>query len=136
MIQKIIFNTILFLAIFCMIDISQAQNDLINVELKNGNTISGKLISKDENNITLQTDFGELVIPKENILSAEGLGEILGLRNKGLEDTDVQEDVSIGVYEEISEQLNQEARWRTIYGAMSIGNTIYFHQTSKKQFRI
>ena len=42
-----------------MIDISQAQNDLINVELKNGNTISGKLISKDENNITLQTDYGE-----------------------------------------------------------------------------
>jgi hypothetical protein len=108
-----------------MIDISQAQNDLINVELKNGNTISGKLISKDENNITLQTDFGELVIPKENILSAEGLGETIGISNKSIEDTDLQEDVSIGVSEEISEELNQEARWRTIYGAMSIGNTIY-----------
>ena len=126
MIQKIIFkNTILFSAIFCVISISKAQNNLINVDLKNGNTISGKLIYKDENSIKLQTEFGELVIPKENIVSAQDLAGTLRKSNTDLDNIDVQKDANIEVSEEISEELNQEARWRTIYGAMSIGNTIY-----------
>ena len=74
MIHKIkLKNTILFLTIFFMIGIYQAQDDTYRVELKNGKTFTGKLISENDLSLTFQTELGELVIQKENIVSSENL---------------------------------------------------------------
>ena len=49
-----------------MIGIYQAQDDTYRVELKNGKTFTGKLISENDLSLTFQTELGELVIQKEN----------------------------------------------------------------------
>ena len=56
-----------------MIGIYQAQDDTYRVELKNGKTFTGKLISENDLSLTFQTELGELVIQKENIVSSENL---------------------------------------------------------------
>ena len=66
---------IFLIAIRCLTSISFSQDDLFSVELKNGNTITGKLLFKDETGLTLQTEFGELVIPTENIQSINNIEE-------------------------------------------------------------
>ena len=123
MIQKIILkNTILFLAIFYIAGISQAQDNSYRVKLKNGKTVTGKLISEEELSKTFQTELGELVIPKENIVSSEILIE-------NHKNTDIEKEYDAGTKIKKNEnkiiEYNQEGRWRTIYGAMSVGNTIY-----------
>ena len=50
---------------FFMIGIYQAQDDTYRVELKNGKTFTGKLISENDLSLTFQTELGELVIQKE-----------------------------------------------------------------------
>ena len=95
-----------------------SQDEQYSIELKNGNTMTGELLSKDESSVTLKTEFGELVIPKENIQSIVNI------------DTDNKEN-SLVITEQENKQpaqvqeLNQEARWRSIYAAMSVGNTLY-----------
>jgi len=117
MIHKIkLKNSILFLTIFFMVGIYQAQNDSYRVELKNGNTFTGKLISENDLSLTFQTELGELVIPKENIVSSENL-----LDNRKNTDFETKPKIE----EDKIIEFNQEGRWRTIYGAMSVGNTIY-----------
>ena len=53
--------------------IGLSQEEQYSIELKNGNTMTGELLSKDESSVTLKTEFGELVIPKENIQSIVNL---------------------------------------------------------------
>ena len=116
---------IFLITILCLTSISFSQNDLFSVELKNGNTITGKLLFKDETNLTIQTEFGELVIPTENIQSINSLDNapkenILETHDNSNEEFNQNQSIY-----EIGKELNQEARWRTIYAAMGIGNTIY-----------
>ena len=97
--------------------IGLSQEEQHSIELKNGNTMTGELLSKDESSVTLKTEFGELVIPKENIksivnLDADNNETSLAKTEKEKQHVQVQE-------------LNQEARWRSIYAAMSVGNTLY-----------
>ena len=123
MIHKIKFkNAVLFLTIFCMVGISEAQDGTYRVELKNGKTFTGKLISEDESSKTFQTELGELVILTENIVSSEIL-----LDNYKNIDSEKKYDFGTKIKnsEDKISEYNQEGRWRTIYGAMSVGNTIY-----------
>ena len=113
---------IFLIAIRCLTSISLSQDDLFSVELKNGNTITGKLLFKDETSLTLQTEFGELVIPTENIHSINNLE---GDSKENIVKAPDKNNVKITQNSEIKKELNQEARWRTIYAAMGIGNTIY-----------
>ena len=113
---------IFLIAIRCLTSISLAQDDLFSVELKNGNTITGKLLFKDETSLTLQTEFGELVIPTENIQSINNLESD---SKENIVEAPHKETIEIAQNSEIKKELNQEARWRTIYAAMGIGNTIY-----------
>tara|TARA_Y100000768_G_scaffold106418_1_gene78011 strand:+ start:74 stop:1432 length:1359 start_codon:yes stop_codon:yes gene_type:complete len=115
-------KAILFLTIFCMIGIYQAQDDTYKVELKNGKTFTGKLISENDLSMTFQTELGELVIQKENIVSSENL-----LDNHKNTDIIKENDIVTKIIndEDKISEFNQEGRWRTIYGAMSAGNTIY-----------
>jgi len=113
---------IFLIAIRCLTSISLAQDDLFSVELKNGNTITGKLLFKDETSLTLQTEFGELVIPTENIQSINNLESD---SKENIVEAPDKETIEIAQNSEIKKELNQEARWRTIYAAMGIGNTIY-----------
>ena len=53
--------------------IGLSQEEQHSIELKNGITMTGELLSKDESSVTLKTEFGELVIPKENIQSIVNL---------------------------------------------------------------
>ena len=113
---------IFLIAIRCLTSISFSQDDLFSVELKNGNTITGKLLFKGETSLTLQTEFGELVIPTENIQSINNLA---GDSKENIVEAPDKETIEITRDSEIKKDLNQEARWRTIYAAMGIGNTIY-----------
>ena len=113
---------IFLIAIRCLTSISLSQDDLFSVELKNGNTITGKLLFKDEKSLTLQTEFGELVIPTENIQSINSLESDI---KENIVTAPDKETIEITQNSEIKKELNQEARWRTIYAAMGIGNTIY-----------
>ena len=113
---------IFLIAIGCLTSISFSQDDLFSVELKNGNTITGKLLFKDETSLTLQTEFGELVIPTENIQSINNLE---GDSKENIVTTPDEKTIEITQNSEIKKELNQEARWRTIYAAMGIGNSIY-----------
>ena len=105
-----------------MIGIYQAQDDTYRVELKNGKTFTGKLISENDLSLTFQTELGELVIQKENIVSSENLVD--NLKNT---ETTKEYDILTKIIndEDKTSEFNQEGRWRTIYGAMSVGNTIY-----------
>ena len=97
--------------------IGLSQEEQYSIELKNGNTMTGELLSKDESSVTLKTEFGELVIPKENIQSIVNLdadNNEYSLAKTEQEKQPVQ-----------AQELNQEARWRSIYAAMSVGNTLY-----------
>ena len=112
---------IFLIAIRCLTSISFSQDDLFSVELKNGNTITGKLLFKDETSLTLQTEFGELVIPTENIQSINNLE---GDSKENIVEAPDKNNVKITHNSEIKKELNQEARWRTIYAAMVIGNLL------------
>ena len=116
---------IFLITIRCLTGISFSQNDLFSVELKNGNTITGKLVFKDETSLTLQTEFGELVIPTENIQSINSLDSAPKENILETPDNSNEEIYQDQSNYEIKKELNQEARWRTIYAAMVIGNTIY-----------
>ena len=65
------------------------------------------------------------MIPRENIQSINSLDSgpkenILDTPEKNNEEINQNQSIY-----EIGKELNQEARWRTIYAAMGIGNTIY-----------
>ena len=107
----------LFLLIL-LTSIGLSQEEQYSIELKNGNTMTGELISKDESSVTLKTEFGELVIPKENIQ------DIIRLDSDNKENSVVITEEKKKLPSQVQE-LNQEARWRSIYAAMSVGNTLY-----------
>jgi hypothetical protein len=97
-----------FLPLFMLTGLLFGQ-DVITIELKNGDKISGQVVSETESQITVKTNFGDLDIPKVNIAFIER--EITENKNS------VNQNVPI--------ELNQEARWRTINSSMAIGNFLY-----------
>ena len=83
--------------------------DVITIELKNGDKISGQVVSETESQITVKTNFGDLDIPKVNIAFIE---------------REITENIN-SVNQNVPIELNQEARWRTINSSMAIGNFLY-----------
>ena len=107
----------LFVSLF-LLSFSFSQEKEIIVDLKNGNIITGSLIAKTDTTYKLNTEFGELVIP---------INDIDSINNKKITKSIENNQNSGIVYQDnvVKKPLNQEARWRTIYGAMGIGNTLY-----------
>ena len=91
------------------------------IELKNGNKISGELLNKTDSTYSLKTEFGELVIPKKEIsLVSDGSFT----NNSKI----VKKPSFLYSYLEAKQKqvsLNQQARWRIIYGTMLAGNILY-----------
>ena len=107
----------LFVLLF-LLSFSFSQEKEIIVDLKNGNKITGSLIAKTDSTYKLNTEFGELVIPIDDIDSINDRKITKSIENNQNSVIDSQDNV-------VKKPLNQEARWRTIYGAMTIGNTLY-----------
>lgn len=101
------------LIIFLLISITIlfSQSIQVTIELANGNNITGELISEDSSNVVVKTDFGELTIPQQEILFIKRPSD--------------PKEISIAEPKIDKPKLNQEARWRTIYSSMLIGNSIY-----------
>ena len=83
--------------------------DVVTIELKNGDKISGQVVSETESQITVKTNFGNLDIPKVNIAFIE---------------REITENTN-SVNQNFPIELNQEARWRTIWSSMALGNSLY-----------
>ena len=109
---------LLFFAIFSF---SFSQNNDLLIELKNGNKISGELLNKTDSTYTLKTEFGELVIPKKDI-SLVSDGSITN-NSKTVKKPSFFNSYLQAKQKQIS--LNQQARWRSIYGTMLAGNILY-----------
>ena len=101
-----------------LLSFSFSQEKEIIVDLKNGNKITGSLIAKTDSTYKLNTEFGELVIPIDDVDSVNNKKTIKSIENNQNSAIASQDNV-------VKKPLNQEARWRTIYGAMTIGNTLY-----------
>ena len=101
-----------------LLSFSFSQEKEIIIDLKNGNKITGSLIAKTDSTYKLNTEFGELVIPIDDVDS---------INNKKITKS-IENNQNSGIVSQnnvVKKPLNQEARWRTIYGAMGIGNTLY-----------
>jgi len=107
----------LFISLF-LLSYSFSQEKEIIVDLINGNKITGSLIAKTDSTYKLNTEFGELVIPIDDIESINDKKITKSIENN-------QNSVIASIDNVVKKPLNQEARWRTIYGAMTIGNTLY-----------
>ena len=107
----------LFVSLF-LLSFSFSQEEEIIVDLKNGNIITGSLIAKTDTTYKLNTEFGELVIPIDDVESINNKKITKSIENNQNSGIVFQDNV-------VKKPLNQEARWRTIYGAMGIGNTLY-----------
>ena len=107
----------LFVSLF-LLSFSFSQKKEIIVDLKNGNIITGSLIAKTDTTYKLNTEFGELVIPIDDVESINNKKITKSIENNQNSGIVYQDNV-------VKKPLNQEARWRTIYGAMGIGNTLY-----------
>lgn len=88
-----------------------AQDTTVTIELKSGDKVTGEILDEDDNRVIIITQFGELEIPKNEILSIRRTEEKFEKKEQ------------IGV--KIVPELNQEARWRTIWSSMIIGNSLY-----------
>ena len=110
--------TILFLT---LLSFTHSQENKLTIELKNGNKISGKLLNKTDSTYSLKTEFGELVIPKKEIsLVSDGSFT----NNSKI----VKKPSFLNSYLQAKQKqvsLNQQARWRSIYGTMLAGNILY-----------
>ena len=109
------------LFLFFLLSFSSSQNAKLTIELKNGNKITGELLNKTDSTYSLNTEFGQLTIPKKDIsLISDGItnGSVSNNKKSSLSNSYLNARSS-----QLS--LNQEARWRTIYAAMGVGNTLY-----------
>lgn len=101
----------LFLICMTVVAVSTGQQNSVTIELLNGDKVTGELLGEDENGVLIKTQFGELDIPRQDILSITH-----------------PQDAVVSREPEMAESiptLNQEARWRTIWSAMGIGNSLY-----------
>ena len=110
--------TILFLT---LLSFALSQQNKLTIELKNGNKISGELLNKTDSTYSLKTEFGELVIPKKDI-SLVSDGSITN-DSKTVKKQSFLNSYLLAKQKQVS--LNQQARWRSIYGTMLAGNILY-----------
>ena len=109
------------LFLFFLISFSLSQNAKLTIELKNGNKITGELLNKTDSTYSLNTEFGQLTIPKKDISLISD-----SITNGGVSNNKKSLHSNSYLYSGSGQlSLNQEARWRTIYAAMGVGNTLY-----------
>ena len=91
--------------------------DSVIVTTQDGNALRGVVESEGDNRLVLKTSFGSLPIDLSQISSIKALAAIEPSQNpqKLLN----QQKISL------KSTLNQEARWRTIYSTMLLGNGLY-----------
>ena len=104
-----------------LLSFSMSQNTKLTIELKNGNKITGELLNKTDSTYSLNTEFGQLTILKKDIsfISDRDMDSSVGNTKK---------KSFLNSYLKAKEKqisLNQQARWRSIYAAMTLGNTLY-----------
>jgi len=76
------------------------------IQLNNGDTISGEILESDDNVVIIKSAYGDIEISRDTIISINA--------------TETYDKSIVS-----SSELNQEARWRTIYLGMSTSNTLY-----------
>ncbi|MEK0338451.1 MAG: hypothetical protein QQN41_13565, partial [Nitrosopumilus sp.] len=103
-------KSIITIIYLMFIVVAFAQDTTVTIELKSGDKVTGEILEEDDNRVIITTQFGELEIPKD---------EILSIRRPG-EEFEKIEQIRVKVVPE----LNQEARWRTIWSSMIIGNSL------------
>lgn len=101
-------NRIIFFLL--LITVIYTQSSDVWVELTNGNIITGQLLSADSAKVVLKTEFGELTFQRRQIVSMK---------------TQTQPGEQPVAAIATKRELDQEARWRTIYSSMLLGNSIY-----------
>lgn len=104
-------KSIITIIYLMFIVVAFAQDTTVTIELKSGDKVTGEILEEDDIRVIITTQFGELEIPKNEILSIIRPGE----------EFEKIEQIRVKVVPE----LNQEARWRTIWSSMIIGNSLY-----------
>tara|TARA_B100001113_G_scaffold281731_1_gene236641 strand:- start:760 stop:2115 length:1356 start_codon:yes stop_codon:yes gene_type:complete len=99
-----------------------APGDKIKITTVEGNSLTGIVESENETEVYLTTDFGTLTLDRSKIKTLR----VLTLSNNILEAGQNEEANTANTKQDPSiPSLNQEARWRTIYSAMLLGNGLY-----------
>ena len=117
---KLIIRLIVFLASVKII-LSQDYNqesfvgDSIRAITNQGNVLYGIVALENDSAISVETEFGMITINRINISSI--------VLNPG--NSNVKKEFSVENSINTGNMLNQEARWRTILGAMALGNGLY-----------
>ena len=89
----------------------------VKIMTLDGNTLLGDVRSVNDAEILLSTGLGDLMVDREKIRSLE----IISSKNEIGSKTYFQKNL----VPQKDLPLNQEARWRTIYSAMLLGNGLY-----------
>ena len=110
-----------FLTILLMFTLVLCQNPSVGQKIRlitlDGNTLTGDVNLVNDIEIILSTDLGDIKIDRGKIKSLE----IISIYDKPTRKPLGQSENSVELYP----SLNQEARWRTIYSAMLLGNGLY-----------
>ena len=91
--------------------------DSVIVTTQDGNALRGVVESESDNRLVLKTSFGSLPIDLSQISSINALAAIEPSQKP--QELLNQQKISL------KSSLNQEARWRTIYSTMLLGNGLY-----------
>jgi len=89
----------------------------IKVVTISGNTLIGNLESESDDQVSIDTDFGIISITREKIESMEIYSASNSSSNNAIN--------KINNTEIVQPKINQEARWRTVYSSMLLGNGLY-----------
>ena len=98
-------------------DHSPITKQSIQIITVDGNIINGKIISENDNEVSIETDFGTISILKSKIKSLKTV-PVKNQSNFKTSDKLKQHSIT-------NTSLNQEARWRTMVSSMLLGNTLY-----------
>lgn len=114
--------TIFLFILFCFpvnaqIPSTSLKDQNIKIITVDGNIITGKMISENDNEVSIITDFGTVTIPRTKIKS-------LDIASSNIE-SKAETAIEIKKIDTQNTSLNQEARWRTIFSAMFLGNSLY-----------
>ena len=115
-------KTFIHLILFSIVSInaqtnSTTKNQDIKIITVDGNIITGKMMSENDTEVSINTDFGTVSIPRTKIKSIDMVSS-----NKKF---DSKTAVELKQPNTVNTSLNQEARWRTIFSSMILGNTLY-----------
>ena len=117
-------NQLIFIALITLFSTIKANTipeiaigDSVNVTTQDGHTLVGIVESENDDSLILKTSFGSLPINRSQISSINALIAI--------EPSQKPQKLLNQQKTSVKSTLNQEARWRTIYSTMLLGNGLY-----------